>query len=86
MARLTPKFERHGYLIGEINLQSASTPYQPLKTMYIKNGKVTLDQAPEGAGFTTFKLIRNFDPDDVLYTVTFEAGETSKEWESQGKS
>lgn len=77
MARLTPKFEKHGYLIGELTLQSASTPFQPLKTMYLKGGRVTLDQAPEGGGNTTVKLIRNFDPTDVIYEVSLINAQTT---------
>lgn len=83
MARLTPKFEKHGYLIGELTLQSASTPFQPLKTMYFKGGRVTLDQPPEGGGVTTVKLIRNFDPDDVIYQTSLVNGQTTANLNSE---
>ncbi len=75
MSRITTKLETHAYIVGEITPLASSTPYKPLKTMYLKGYKVTLDQAPEGASFTTVKLIRNFDPLDVIYQVNFEAGD-----------
>lgn len=77
MSRITPKLESHAYIVGEVTRLSSSTPYKPLQTMYLKGGQVSLDQTPEGAGFTTLKLIRNFDPDDVIYTASFEAGDLS---------
>lgn len=76
MSRITPKLENHAYIIGEVTLISSSTPYQPLHTMYLKGGQVTLDQTPEGVGSTTIKLIRNFDSGDVIYTAAFEAGDS----------
>jgi len=75
MSRLTTKLEVHAYIVGEITPLASSTPYKPLRDMYLKGYSVSLDQAPEGAGFTTIKLIRNFDPTDVIYQVSFEAGE-----------
>jgi hypothetical protein len=78
MARLREKYEKHGYVVGELTLQGTSNPYSPLKTMYMKRARVTLDQAPEGAGVTTVKLIRNYDVTDVIYETSFASGETTK--------
>lgn len=78
MARLAQKLERHGYIVGVLTLQGTSNPYAPFKTMYMKRARVTLDQAPEGAGVTTVKLVRNYDVTDVIYETSFASGETTK--------
>lgn len=78
MARLFPRFEKHVYYVGEVNLVDSSTPYTPINTMYFKGARVTLDTAPSGSGSTVVNLIRNGDTQDVIYSVTFAVGESSK--------
>lgn len=78
MARLFTRLEKHVYYVGEVNLVESSTPYTPVNTMYFKGARVTLDTAPSGSGSTVVSLIRNGNTQDVIYSVTFAVGETSK--------
>jgi len=45
--------------------------------MYFKGATVTLGTAPSGNGSTVVNLIRNGDTNDVLYSATFNAGDSS---------
>lgn len=77
MSRLTTRLERHVYIIGELSLLSTSTPFKPLNTMYFKSATITLGTPPSGTGSTVVNLIRNGDTNDVLYSATFNVGDTS---------
>ena len=77
MSRLITRLERHVYIVGEVTALSSSTPFKPLQTMYFKGATMTLGTAPAGNGSTVVNLIRNGDVNDVLYSATFNAGDTS---------
>jgi len=78
MARTFQRLEKHVYYVGELLLVESSTPYTPLQTMYFKSARITLDAGPQGAGNTIVSIIRNGNVNDIIYSTSFAAGETSK--------
>jgi hypothetical protein len=77
MSRLITRHEKHVYIIGEVSTLSSSTPFKPLQAMFLKGARVTLGTAPSGNGSTVVNLIRNGDTNDVLYSATFDVGDTT---------
>ena len=84
MSRLITRLEKHVYIIGEVTVLSSSTPFKPLNTMYFKGATATLGTAPSGNGSTVVNLIRNGDANDVIYSATFNAGDTSVSISNEG--
>jgi hypothetical protein len=75
MARLLTRIEKHVYYVGQLAVTQTSTPFKPNQTMFFKKAVVTLGTTPSGNGGTVVNMIRNDDPNDIIYSATFNAGD-----------
>jgi len=67
---------------GEIQTLSSSQPWKPLRNIYINEVSFELQNTPTGSGQTVFKLIRNNDLNDTLFTATFNPGDLVKNFDA----
>jgi hypothetical protein len=67
---------------GEIQTLSSSQYWKPLRTIYINEVSFELQNTPTGNGSTVFKLIRNNDLNDTLFTATFNPGDLIKSFDA----
>ena len=76
MSYLFPRQQRSFYVVGDLSLVSSSTPYLALQELNFTAITFKLGTAPAGSGSTVVNVIKNGDVSDILYSATFNAGDT----------